>query len=111
MKQGTSRPSVTFHRENILLGQAVSRHVHVVIFILGSQNGCMPAKYGRFLRNGTPLVNDVVHLGREGLRVFCVNIKRCIIQRGERQTEERFRGGSGDYRGALIRGGRSSIRS
>ena len=79
--------------------------------ILGSQNGCMPSKYGRFLRNGTPLVNDVVHLGREGLRVFCVNIKRCIIQRGERQTEERFRGGSGDYRGALIRGGRSSIRS
>ena len=72
--------------------------------ILGSQNGCMPSKYGRFLRNGTPLANDVVHLGREGLRVFCMNIKRCIVQRGERQTVERFRGRSGDYRGALNRG-------
>ena len=79
--------------------------------ILGTQNGCMPSKYGRFLRNGTPLANDVVHLGREGLRVFCMNIKRCIVQRGERQTVERFRGRSGDYRDALNRGagGRRSV--
>ena len=77
--------------------------------ILSSQNGCMPPKYGRFMRNGTPLTNDVVHLGREGLRVFCMNIKRCITQRGERQSAERFRGGSGDYRSALDRGRRSSI--
>ncbi|KAL5271684.1 hypothetical protein ACHWQZ_G000024 [Mnemiopsis leidyi] len=77
--------------------------------VLGTQNGCMPSKYGRFLRNGTPLANDVVHLGREGLRLFCMNIKRCIVQRGERQSVERFRGRSGDYRDALIRGGRSPI--
>ncbi|KAL5269061.1 hypothetical protein ACHWQZ_G002780 [Mnemiopsis leidyi] len=72
--------------------------------VLGTQNGCMPSKYGRFLRNGTPLAYDVVHLGREGLRLFCMNIKRCIVQRGERQSVERFRGRSGDYRDALIRG-------
>ena len=43
--------------------------------ILGSVNGCLPSKYGRFSRDGTPLVNDVVHLGREGLKIFCMDIK------------------------------------
>ena len=76
---------------------------------LGSVNGCMPSKYGRFSRDGTPLVNDVVHLGREGLKVFCINLKRCIVQRGGSQSTERFNGGNGDYRSALGRGSRGDI--
>ena len=76
---------------------------------LGSERGILPDKYGRFLYNGRPNSNDVVHLGREGLKVFCRNIKKCVAFRGNSQSMERFRGGRGNYGSAVERGQRRDI--
>ncbi len=76
---------------------------------IGTESGCMPGKYGRFFRNGMANATDAVHLGKLGLRIFCKNIKGSIVGKGRNQSEERFRGGNGDYRSAAWRGRRSSI--
>ena len=78
---------------------------------LGTDRGILPDKYGRFLYNGRPNSNDIVHLGREGLKVFCRNIKKCVAHRNNSQSMERFRGGGGNYGNALDRGSRRHILS
>ena len=71
---------------------------------LGTERGLLPEKYGRYLYNGRPNSNDIVHLGKEGLKVFCRNIKKCVAHRGNSQSMERFRGSRGNYGGAVIGG-------
>ena len=73
--------------------------------ILGTDSGILPPDYGRY-SGGMPNPNDIVHLGRKGIRLFCRNIKRSIMHKGGSQARERFRGGNGSYRNALDRGSR-----
>ena len=74
--------------------------------IIGDESGCMPAKYGRYLRNSVPNANDIVHLGRTGIRIFCVNIKKSIMNRGLNQSRDRYSGSGGNYVQAVGRGQR-----
>jgi hypothetical protein len=74
--------------------------------LLSSDRGLLPAHYGRYLYNGSPNSSDIVHLGREGIKQFCKNIKRCIIHKGASQSRERFNGSRGNYRDAAAAGGR-----
>jgi hypothetical protein len=74
--------------------------------IFGGDDGCMPPKFGRFLRNGYANSNDIVHLGKEGIKRFCMNIKNSILRKGRYQSTERFRTGGGNYSEAFDRGGR-----
>ena len=74
--------------------------------IIGDESGCMPAKYGRYLRNSVPNANDIVHLGRTGIRMFCVNIKKSIMNRGQNQSRDRYSGSGGNYVQAVGRGQR-----
>ena len=60
---------------------------------------------GRF-SDGRPNPNDIIHLGRKGITLFCKSIKRCIMQKGSSQARERFRGSNGSYRNAASRGRR-----
>ena len=78
---------------------------------LGTDRGLLPDKYGRFLYNKTPNSNDIVHLGRDGIKVFCKNIKKCITFNGNSQSIERFRGSRGNYGSAVNRGHGSDILS
>ena len=73
--------------------------------IFGGDDGCMPPKFGRFLRNGYANSNDIVHLGKEGIRRFCMNIKNSLLRKGRNQSTERFRAGGGNYSEAFDRGG------
>ena len=74
--------------------------------IIGDESGCMPANYGRYLRNSVPNANDIVHLGRTGIRMFCVNIKKSIMNRGLNQSRDRYSGSGGNYAQAVGRGRR-----
>ena len=57
---------------------ALSKKHHNIILINNSifadSNGCLLPEYGRY---SNP--NDILHLGRNGLRVFAANIKSYII--------------------------------
>ena len=75
--------------------------------IVGTENGCMPANYGRYYSNGLANASDIIHLGKLGLRVFCKNIKNSIIGRSRSQSEQRFLGDQGNYRSAEGRSRRS----
>jgi hypothetical protein len=71
--------------------------------VLSAENGCLPPKYGRFIGSNTPNANDIVHLGREGIKMFCMNLKKVIMSRGRNQSRERFQAGGGNYNNALGR--------
>lgn len=71
--------------------------------ILSDGNGCLPSKYGRFIGYDTPNANDIVHLGKVGIRLFCKNLKKVVLNRGRSQERERFQGSGGNYRNALGR--------
>ena len=72
---------------------------------LGTNNGCLPAEYGRFdTKNNAPLAHDIVHLGRKGLRLFCMNIKRSIRNKGRNQTGDVFQVEPRPRRNASSRG-------
>ena len=72
--------------------------------VLGSDNGCLQLRYGRHISPGIPNANDIVHLGRDGLRLFCKNIKQCILNKGRNQSRERFQASQGSYRSAFMGG-------
>jgi hypothetical protein len=77
--------------------------------VLGNDRGLLPAQYGRFLYNGSPNSSDIVHLGRDGIKKFCKNIKRCVMHKGASQSRERFSGRRGDYGSAAGAAGRRGI--
>ncbi len=70
---------------------------------IGCNSGCMPAKYGRHFGNGLANANDIVHLGKDGIRIFCMNIKDSLMSKWKNQSKERFRAGNGDYTRAVGR--------
>jgi len=72
--------------------------------IFGGNEGCMPPKFGRFLSNGLPNSNDIVHLGKSGIRLFSANIKNYILKKRPVQSQARFRASAGNYLGAARRG-------
>ena len=51
-----------------------------------------------------PKLNDILHLGKHGLRTFAMNIKNTVIRKKKPQSRERFDGGQGGYREAVVRG-------
>ena len=73
---------------------------------LANERGLLPEKYGRFLNYGSPNRNDIVHLGREGIRLFCKNIKKCVTYKsnGYAQSRDRFNSSRGNYGDAAARG-------
>ena len=94
---------------NLILDMAFSlKNVFIIDnSIIGDESGCMPAKYGRYLRNSVPNVNDIVHLGKTGIKMFCMNIKKSIMNRGLNQSRDRYSAGGGNYVEALGRGRRN----
>ncbi len=92
---------------NLILDMSFSRPNMFVIdnSLLASEDGCLLQKFGRYIGNDRPNTNDIVHLGRNGIRIFCMNIKRSIMRGGRNQSVERFRGGGGKYRDAARRQG------
>ena len=93
---------------NMILDMVFSlRNVFIIDnSIISDESGCMPAKYGRYLRSSVPNANDIVHLGRVGIRMFCVNLKRSIMNKGQNQSRERYSGSGGNYVQAVERGHR-----
>ncbi len=79
---------IAYNKKNILI---------IENSFLGTVNGCMPAKYGRYYSNGMANASDIVHLGKVGIRAFCKNIKASIMARGRNQSRERFQAGRGNY--------------
>jgi alkylated DNA repair dioxygenase AlkB len=71
--------------------------------LLSTENGCLSSKYGHFIGSNTPNANDIVHLGREGIKLLCMNMKKVIMSRGQNQSRERFQAGRGNYNSALGR--------
>ncbi len=92
---------------NLILDLTFNRKNTFIIdhSILGSDSGTLPPELGRF-SDGRPNPNDIIHLGRKGITLFCKSIKRCIMQKGSSQARERFRGSNGSYRNAASRGRR-----
>ena len=57
---------------------------------LCKNDGCLKEEYGRFDKSaGTPLLNDALHLGKKGLRVFAASIKTGILGRFRKQEQTR----------------------
>jgi hypothetical protein len=65
--------------------------------VLGDDRGLLPPNHGRYLYSGSPNSSDIVHLGRDGIKKFCKNIKRCVMHKGASQSRERFNGSRGNY--------------
>ena len=67
-------------------------------------------EHGRWKRenvnseNFIPNLNDIVHLGKQGTRLFAMNIKSCVVKKKKPVSRERFNGGGGNYRRAAERG-------
>ena len=91
---------MTYNRKNLLI---------LDNSYLADERGLLPAKYGRYLNYGTPNRNDIVHLGREGIRLFCMNIKKCVTYKSNSQSRDRFNSSRGNYGEAAARGLRSNI--
>ena len=72
---------------------------------IGCNNGCMPAKYGRHFGNGLANANDIIHLGKDGIRIFCMNIKESLMGKWKNLPQEHFRAGNGNYFGAVGKDG------
>ena len=71
---------------------------------LADSNGSLIDDFGRFT-DGRPNPQDVIHLGKAGIRILCSNIKKTIIKRKSGNiARPRFNVGSGSYRDALGRG-------
>lgn len=67
-------------------------------------------EHGRWKRESVnsetfiPNINDIVHLGKQGTRIFATNIKNSVVRRKKPLSRERFSGGGGDYLRAAERG-------
>ena len=51
-----------------------------------------------------PNVNDILHLEKRGIRVFAKNLKQVVVGNRNSQSVERFNGGRGSYRRAVLHG-------
>ena len=51
-----------------------------------------------------PNLNDLLHLGKRGIREFAKNLKSAVIKTKKPQSRERFDGGRGGYSRAVERG-------
>ena len=61
--------------------------------------------HGRWnVQDQRPLVSDCLHLGRNGIRIFAMNIKAAVIGKGLSQSRARFNSSQGGYRAAFGRG-------
>ena len=61
--------------------------------------------HGRWnIQDQRPLVSDCLHLGRNGIRIFAMNIKAAVIGKGPSQSRARFNSSQGSYRAAFGRG-------
>ena len=69
----------------------------------------LSSEHGRWKRDEDesnrfiPNFNDILHLGKHGMRLFAMNIKSSVIKK-KSQSRERFNGGRGDYMRAAERG-------
>lgn len=69
----------------------------------------LSSEHGRWKRDEDesnrfiPNFNDILHLGKHGMRLFAMNIKSSVIKK-KSQSRERFNGGGGDYMRAAERG-------
>ena len=60
--------------------------------------------HGRWdVQDQRPLVSDCFHLGRNGIRIFAMNIKGAVIGKGVSQSRARFNSSHGSYRAAFGR--------
>ena len=48
-----------------------------------------------------PYTEDIVHLGRKGIRTLAMNFKMSVLGKGKPQSRSRFDAGNGSYRAAL----------
>ena len=67
-------------------------------------------EHGRWKSNGIdssdfiPNINDILHLGKHGIRKLAMNFKNSVIKSKKPQSRERFDGGRGGYSRAVERG-------
>ena len=58
--------------------------------------------HGRWnVQDQRPLVSDCFHLGRNGIKIFAMNIKGAVIGKGVSQSRARFNSSQGSYRAAF----------
>ena len=104
-----------FPTKNPMLNQKVFR-LNNLIHLLGrkhprlhvlnnnnfaSENGTLDVTLGRYTSNSVPNVDDIVHLGSRGIRLFAHLIKSFIISKGTiNGIERKFKG---TYKGAVTR--------
>ena len=49
----------------------------------------------------TPKTEDTLHLGKSGIRIFAMNLKKTVLGKSKSESTTRFNGGRGSYRRAL----------
>ena len=80
------------------------RHKNISIIDNSIFGGYLSDEHGRWnVSEQRPLVSDILHLGRQGIRMFAMNIKSAVIGKGSSQSRARFNSSQGRYRGALGR--------
>ena len=52
-----------------------------------------------------PNYDDILHLGRIGIRILAQDLKRVVISKSKSQSTARYGGGRGEYRRAVSHGG------
>ena len=78
---------------------------HSIFF---NDSGCLKDKFGRF-KDGRPNPLDAIHLGSNGIRLFCYELKRMLIkQSGSYISKSRFNGGNGKFNDVMKRDRRNS---
>ena len=94
---------------NNLLLDMTCRIDRVSIIENGIFGDILTNDHGRWKSSGSesnefePNLNDVLHLGKKGIRLFAISIKDSIIKKRP-QSCERHDAGRGQYRDALVRG-------
>ena len=51
-----------------------------------------------------PKLSDLLHLGKNGLRLFAMSIKNAVVRKRTPQSRERFDAGRGEFNSAAERG-------
>ena len=71
---------------------------------------CNANEHGRWMPCGdaegdyVPKLSDLLHLGKNGLRLFAMSIKNAVVRKRTPQSRERFDAGRGEFGSAAERG-------
>ena len=95
---------------NTMLLDMTCKHRQVSIIEHSLFGDKLSDTHGRWTPDGDgsnsyiPKLDDNLHLGKIGIRLLAKSIKQAVVSKAKPQSVQRFNGGRGSYRRAVVQG-------